>query len=561
MKTVWTRRIADEFWSGPVTPLTYSLLAETMAEHMVRRSLRQASLPLLAAEPVLLRSRSHVYVNGALLAEVVSLLPPVLLSEGLLHLLPPEVRERVVPTSALAAAARTAGMIARFALQEPAWSPWQRAAAFKTACAAVRERFAGVAAPASDASLATLLGELHGTRAELGRYLEGVSWGVVYAYVFYHLLQELCRRWAPGHDADHAALTIGLPDVASLEAAHDLAELGALLARDAETLAAAPARGSGAAQMVVRRDGPAAAALRAILARHGHRLVGRDLACASWRESPDVVVGLAARSVGRHVLDDAARRRAAATARIEAAVAAGRGGTVRVPVFRAALAAAQRYYVVRENMRYYADFFLARMRELALAAGTRLVGEEGLGAPADVFLLTLDELGERAASTDAAPLPLAARLAARRRELVRDGAAPPPTTLDVDERPEGEPGVAAGDGVADGRLTLRGECAAPGACRGRARVVRDAEDFPCFGRGDIMVAGYTDPGWTPILELASGLVLDAGGQLSHGAIIARELGIPALVNVADATRMIRDGDDLELDATAGLLRVVRAREA
>jgi pyruvate,water dikinase len=87
--------------------------------------------------------------------------------------------------------------------------------------------------------------------------------------------------------------------------------------------------------------------------------------------------------------------------------------------------------------------------------------------------------------------------------------------------------------------------------------VRDTDDFPAFERGDIMVAGYTDPGWTPVLELASGLVLDAGGQLSHGAIVARELGIPALVNVPDATRAIRDGDLLDLDANAGLVRVTR----
>jgi pyruvate,water dikinase len=60
----------------------------------------------------------------------------------------------------------------------------------------------------------------------------------------------------------------------------------------------------------------------------------------------------------------------------------------------------------------------------------------------------------------------------------------------------------------------------------------------------------------PVLELAGGLVLEAGGQLSHGAIVARELGIPALVNVADATRVIRTGDTLQLDATAGHVTIV-----
>src|SRR6185369_11594532 len=116
-RPVWTRRIADEFWSGPVTPLTFSLLAETMADHMVRRTLRQAGRQDLAGQPVLLRHASHVYVNGALLAAVVGLLPDVVRSDGLLALLPPDVRARLPITPTLEGAARTAMMVARFALR------------------------------------------------------------------------------------------------------------------------------------------------------------------------------------------------------------------------------------------------------------------------------------------------------------------------------------------------------------------------------------------------------------------------------------------------------------
>jgi pyruvate,water dikinase len=102
---------------------------------------------------------------------------------------------------------------------------------------------------------------------------------------------------------------------------------------------------------------------------------------------------------------------------------------------------------------------------------------------------------------------------------------------------------------------LTGECGAPGRCRGRARVVRGPADFERVRAGDVLIAVYTDPGWTPVLERAAGVVLEAGGVLSHGAIVARELGIPALVGVADATRSIRDGDDVDLDATTGRMTI------
>ncbi len=549
---VWTRRIADEFWSGPVTPLTYSLLGETMAEHMVRRALRQAGQDDLAREPVLRLHASHVYVNGSLMAAVVSLLPPVLRTEGLLSLLPPAVRSNLKETSALSATVHTTTTVLRFLLREPAWSPWQRATAFAHACKAISSRFAAPVAAGRDVTPRTLHAEMAAVRTALGTYLETVSWGVVFAYVFFHLVQELCRRWAPGLDAEHAALTVGLPDVASLDAAHEVDALGALLATDPALHARARAAPGDTVAIIRAAGGAPAAALGAILERHGHRLTGRDLACPTWREAPEVVLGLALRAAEAPPyttpLATAERRRVLATARIEHAIATGTAGIARVQVFRVALAAAQRYYVVRENMRYYADFFLARLRELGLALGARLVADERLAAAADVCLLDFAELGRALAE----PASLAALVAERRAALARDTCVPPPLVFAGDAHATAPVPPDAG-----APLTLAGECAAPGRCRGRARVVHTPADFVAFAHGDIMIAAYTDPGWTPILELARALVLDAGGQLSHGAIVARELGIPALVNVEGATRTIHDGDELDVDATAGVVRILR----
>ena len=76
-------------------------------------------------------------------------------------------------------------------------------------------------------------------------------------------------------------------------------------------------------------------------------------------------------------------------------------------------------------------------------------------------------------------------------------------------------------------------------------------------RGDVLVAPSTDPGWTPLFLRASAVVMETGGYLSHGAVVAREYGLPAVVNVRDAMRNIRDGDDLQVDGDAG--RVSRRR--
>ena len=70
-------------------------------------------------------------------------------------------------------------------------------------------------------------------------------------------------------------------------------------------------------------------------------------------------------------------------------------------------------------------------------------------------------------------------------------------------------------------------------------------------RGDILVTRATDPGWTPVFPLVSGLVLEVGGQLSHGAIVAREYGIPAVLNVSGAMNSIREGQIVTVDGTSG----------
>jgi pyruvate,water dikinase len=107
------------------------------------------------------------------------------------------------------------------------------------------------------------------------------------------------------------------------------------------------------------------------------------------------------------------------------------------------------------------------------------------------------------------------------------------------------------------RFVMNGETASPGRVTGPARIVRQPEDLFAFQEGDILVAQYTEPSWAPVLSLVSGLVLEVGGLLSHGAIVAREYGIPALIQVDRAVERIRTGDRLELDTERGCVRVLR----
>jgi pyruvate,water dikinase len=107
---------------------------------------------------------------------------------------------------------------------------------------------------------------------------------------------------------------------------------------------------------------------------------------------------------------------------------------------------------------------------------------------------------------------------------------------------------------------LKGIAASSGRVRGRARVVQNVHEAMRLKTGDILVTQATDPGWTPVFPLVSGIVLEIGGQLSHGAIIAREYAVPAVVNVQGAMLQIKDGQTIEVDGTKGLVYLDQSAE-
>jgi pyruvate,water dikinase len=105
---------------------------------------------------------------------------------------------------------------------------------------------------------------------------------------------------------------------------------------------------------------------------------------------------------------------------------------------------------------------------------------------------------------------------------------------------------------------LTGLCVSAGSVEGEVVVMRDPSEFAKMRRGAILVAPATDPSWTPLFTLASGVIVEVGGMLSHASTIAREYGLPALANVKDATRVLRTGERVLLDASGG--RVCRKSE-
>ena len=114
-------------------------------------------------------------------------------------------------------------------------------------------------------------------------------------------------------------------------------------------------------------------------------------------------------------------------------------------------------------------------------------------------------------------------------------------------------------GVAEEALTsadLTGVPGSPGKAEGVVRIVRSTDDFASFPAGAILVARTTNPAWTPLFHAARGVVVESGGPLSHGAVTAREMHIPAVMAVRGVLTALRDGDVVRVDGSAGAVEIV-----
>ncbi len=350
----------------------------------------------------------------------------------------------------------------------------------------------------------------------------------------------------------------GLPNNVTTEMDLDLWRLATLVRADAdaaELVPRAPAGElaeryrAGALPPVLQRG------LAAFLDRYGHRAVAEiDVGMPRWAEDQAHILGVLANYLR---LDDPDRApdvvfaRGAAQAEEMVSTLTGRArrrGRVRGRAVGFALSRARLLTGLRELPKYYLVVVLARARRELAAVGAQLAAADRLDVAGDVFFLDLREVAAALDGRDLRDV-VARRREAYERELRRRHV--PRVLLSDGTEPEaGAAPAAATDGALVGTPASAGTVSAP------ARVVLEPVGAH-LEPGEILVAPSTDPGWTPLFLTAGGLVMEMGGANSHGAVVAREYGIPAVVGVPAATSRVVTGQRLTVDGTRGVVIVAQ----
>jgi pyruvate,water dikinase len=229
-----------------------------------------------------------------------------------------------------------------------------------------------------------------------------------------------------------------------------------------------------------------------------------------------------------------------------------KGKPIRRRIFLHILKQARYFVSNRENLRYYRTRAFGMVRSMVLAFGQKLADIHCLDHPRDVFYLKLEELDQLATI----PVPMQYIVAQRQDEYEQYATLPLPERIITNGRP-GPLILMPDDAVATttDNASLTGTPCSGGVVRGTVCKVSHASELASLN-GGLLATYATDPGYVVLFPTASGILTERGSLLSHAAIVSREMGIPCIVGIEGLMSRIEDGDDLLMDGSTGVIRIL-----
>ena len=575
--TIWDNSNIVESYSGVTTPLTFSFASE-IYEHVYRQFCRMMRVPErdIARHDqtfgnMLGLIRGRLYYNLLNWYRVLALLPGFAVNRrfmeqmmGVREALPdvlvqelarPRTIDRVIDAVRMLNSA--IGLVAQhFSIDRRVRKFYQR----------LDDALGPLVPPLSDRRLDELAAHYRDLSDRLLLHWDAPLVNDFFAMIFYGVLRKLTQSWCGDQEGTlQNDLISGQGGLVSAEPAVRLKRLAELAQNDPSFVTLLTTASVAGIEAAMKAQPAFAREYRSYLDKFGERSVNElKLETATLHDDPlpllRAIGGLAnqrslASPTAAPVMVSGDALRKAADEKVNAALAMH---PLRRVIFGWVLHNARTRVRDRENLRLERTRLFGRVRRIFLEMGRRLTASDVLHDPRDVFYLEVDELlayvDGRSTSTALSEL-----AALRRQEFDEYEQSPAP-----DDRFETRGAVYQGNAfrsraaapVAEGD-ERRGIGCCPGIVRGPVRVVTDPRLVDLQGQA-VLVAEHTDPGWIMIFPSAMGVLVERGSLLSHAAIVARELGIPAIVSIPGVTRWLKDGDWVELDGSTGVVRRIAA---
>lgn len=552
---VWSRKFGDEYLAEYALPLNYDLLVRWIIDVAMKGMVKILGRKDMADIEPVRNYNGYAYMSGEWVACMVKSVPKKFRKSDIIDWFPGFWHDEIVSRPF-----------------EPRWVPGSMLYPLRDRRASIRKNDKALHQHCLniEKTIIPKLGQDYRALSvqewkkqfdeadEFGReHFRVIRWGLsMHNPTLHGILEKLMELWVKDDGSLYQKIISGIPGTKTAELNRDIWLLG----RDARTdkILTDLLLKNNLSYAEVRNRIPDAGfwtEFDGFIKRHGHRAATRDISQPRWNETPDIILGFVRaqlRSQDPADPDMKARESSRQREQAEAEALKRAGGFIFAPVRRKILrrvfSLTQTYMRYRENQRYHLDYLLTHMRHLILEQGRRFADKKIIRDAGDIFFLNSDELwnlfGSMQVSDD-----ILQKIEERRKHYLLWKDKIPATYLYDDTEVDDELSA-----FTDSGNSVKGMGASAGYIKGYARVAGDLSQLDQVKSGEILVACNIDPGWTNVFPLLGGLITETGGMLAHGALLAREYGIPAVMGVLNATKNFKTGELLELDGKKGIIR-------
>jgi len=566
---LWTRGYADDYWNDPVTPLFYDLLGDQIT-YIVNVEANAIMGYKDMPDDLLKLHKAHAYFNlDVIRTKVINEMPPFIRSEDVLNYFPEGAGPYGKETMSNLPFALKNRIMAEIRVMlfdadgsmtktNDAYMKWTEET-FVPFCKRFDVDLGYLIQQGSIAALMALADELDHV---MMKHFRMVRYGIPVHTLGMNLITNyLLRRWLGERTGImmYPILLSGL-EHKTTETNRRIIELASRARSDdwlkkliidtpSNMLYATLAEDDTQSVQAFFED------FRQFIEDFGDRGFTREPYYPRWRDAPeyifDALKPLITESVRNPIEteESLAQKRTKTELVVEQHIRNQRYGPIKWMIFSTILGMARTYIGFRENQRFNLDKWITRNRRIFLEIGKKLAENGYLDDPSHVFFLHRRELRKAVKAGLGSLEPNNFRDLARSRyeEFLKYENSTPPKFL-MGSREFDDP-------IPDSVEGYVGIPASQGVITGNVRILTTIEDIPEVKAGEILVVQRTDPGWTPVFSKIGGLVTESGGVLSHGAVVSREFGIPAVTNVRNACQIFKTGQRVKLDGNQGLVSI------
>ena len=362
------------------------------------------------------------------------------------------------------------------------------------------------------------------------RLLKLHRWSITFAELIYHFLMYLIRKWLPQMDAEQTVIELhrGIPGNKTIEMNIELWYLS---------------------RNYRFHSSERWNRFLTFIQKFGHRSTSLDISVPTFAEDTNYILELIQRYLSLSPeMSPEIKQKKFEQQRQECFQVVCQNlskqslGFLKKVFFKILLNWSEQFILLRENQRYYWHQILAINRNIFLKLGKRFFDRGWLEKKPHIFFLKRNEIKSIIFSKEFFST---TELAKRLQQHSQWQKITPPALIDESNPFQTDNGIIG--------KKLAGIGASPGMVTGKARVLTSFQEMPQLQAGEILIVPTTDPGWTPLFGVIKGLVMEVGGVLSHGSIVAREFGIPAVTSVSQATSIINSGVQITVDGNKGMI--------